>query len=355
MITSILEFRKFLKETMLPIANDTLTSPEPGGAQANAANLGTGTGPLDLINPTATEQNIYQRYIELKQSGKLRSELLPQLAQEFNVAVEDLPNMITNPENLSNTGVSTNESLLPFEVEKMKKDLGDQGRYLIMSGTEANIAAFMHELNTEQLQWVVRINPTNVKVYVAPERETFTSTMEVAEEFPFKAQEIADLNKRLIAEGYLDPVSPAKMQKKVDEVNALIGAAIDTDGDPIGVIDTSGTWQAEMKYKPIIYKNGYVYIEYDQQGERQPNKERFKPSDSYDAYQTLSQIATWYRRAMKKQGITPPISFKSGLDKLTQQHSGGFKAGELPPMLGVPGTQPRKTMPPHKSNNKPTE
>lgn len=152
MITSIFEFRKFLKETMLPLANDTLTSPEPGGAQANAANLGTGTGPLDLINPSATEQNIFQRYIELKQSGKIRSELLPQLAQEFNVAVEDLPDMIKNPEFADETN-ETNETYSPEEIQTLKKHLGDNARYLIFSGTEADIAACMHELNPEQLQW----------------------------------------------------------------------------------------------------------------------------------------------------------------------------------------------------------
>lgn len=90
------------------------------------------------------------------------------------------------------------------------------------------------------------------------------------------------------------------MQKKVDEVNALIAAAIDSDGDPLGVIDTSGTWQAEMVFSPVIYKNGFVFTQYSEQGETQPKKERFKPSNSYDAYQWLSQIATWYRRAIKK-------------------------------------------------------
>jgi hypothetical protein len=51
-----------------------------------------------------------------------------------------------------------------------------------------------------------------------------------------------------------------KIQKKVDEVNSLIEKAIDKDGDPIMVVDKSGTWEEPMQYKPIVYKNGRLYL-----------------------------------------------------------------------------------------------
>lgn len=346
MITSILEFRKFLKETVLPIANDTLNSPEPGGAQANAANLGTGTGPLDLINPTATEQNIYQRYIELKQSGKLRSELLPQLAQEFNIALEDIPTIITDPINLQ-------ESLYHLtyaEIQAEKTKLKNQGHYNIYQGNDNSITKFCRSLDSETSPWVERLSDTSIRVYITDDVETNDELQYLLSEFKFIKQ---DLNKK-IHEGFGDKVSPTKLQKKVAEVNTLIAAALDSDGDPIGVVDTTGTWQAEMKYKPIVYKNGFVYIEYEEQGERKPNKERFKPSDSYDAFETLNYIAKLYRKAIKKHGITlPPTGVNTALDTLTQNTTGGLKQGDVSHII-APHTGQRKSMPPLRFPNSDT-
>ena len=135
------------------------------------------------------------------------------------------------------------------------------------------------------------------------------------------------------------------MQKKIDEVNALIAAAIDTDGDPLGVIDTSGTWQMYMYFKPVIYKNGFVYTEYTEDGERLPKKERYKPSDSYDAYQWLSQIATWYRRAMKKAGVAlPATGVSTALDNLIGDKNSGLEKGKI---YTIPsGDNGGKTSPP---------
>jgi hypothetical protein len=52
-----------------------------------------------------------------------------------------------------------------------------------------------------------------------------------------------------------------RIAKKVAEVNALI-----EKGNQLGleVVDSSTTWQAPMKYKPIKYVNGILYIEYEE-------------------------------------------------------------------------------------------
>lgn len=183
--------------------------------------------------------------------------------------------------------------------------------FAFVKGAPGIITDFLDSLNEESNTVVKRINDTTVKI-INNDEGLFNELLSVAEgEFHLHIEYPMNLNRRVV-EGFMDPVSPAKMQKKVDEVNKLIETAKDGDGDPLGVIDTSSTWQAEMRFKPVIYKNGFVYTEYTQTGETKPNKDRYKPSDSYDAYQWLSQIATWYRRAMKKAGVVfPPTGLAS--------------------------------------------
>lgn len=188
------------------------------------------------------------------------------------------------------------------ETSDIHSRLDRTGMFAFIKGDPATLNDFIDSLKDSVKQWIKKINDTTIKVY--DDGAGFLDQMLFLSEHDFglRHEFPHDLNKK-VHEGYLDPVSATKMQKKVDEVNALIAAAKDTDGDPIGVIDSSSTWQAEMRFKPVIFKNGFVYTEYTQTGETKPNKERYKPSDSYDAYQWLSQIATWYRRAMKKAGL----------------------------------------------------
>lgn len=193
-------------------------------------------------------------------------------------------------------------------IDQVKTRLDKSAKFCFAKGEPGAIYDFIDSLNDEVKVWVKQIDPNTIKIFNS-DPELYTDLLNLAvSEFDLDIEQAIHLNRREINinEGFGDKISPARMQKKVDEVNALIAAAKDTDGDPIGVIDTSGTWQAEMKYKPVIYKNGFVFIEYDEQGEKLPKKERFKPSDSYDAYQTLSQIATLYRRVIKKN--TPATS-----------------------------------------------
>jgi hypothetical protein len=96
-----------------------------------------------------------------------------------------------------------------------------------------------------------------------------------------------------------------KIQKKVDEVNSLIEKAIDKDGDPIMVVDKSGTWEEPMIYKPISYRNGRLYIEYFEPYSGKTEKDVINKSNvDFDGYPTLLNIAKMYRRALKEKGIS---------------------------------------------------
>jgi adenylate kinase family enzyme len=96
-----------------------------------------------------------------------------------------------------------------------------------------------------------------------------------------------------------------KIQKKVDEVNALIKKAIDSDGDPLMVVDTTGTWEEPMQYKPVVYKNGRLYIEYFEPYSGKIEKDVINKSNvDFDGYPTLLNIAKMYRKALKEKGIS---------------------------------------------------
>jgi hypothetical protein len=96
-----------------------------------------------------------------------------------------------------------------------------------------------------------------------------------------------------------------KIQKKVDEVNALIEKAVDSDGDPLMVVDTTGTWEEPMQYKPIVYKNGRLYIEYFEPYSGKTEKEVINKSNvDFDGYPTLLNIAKMYRKALKEKGVS---------------------------------------------------
>jgi hypothetical protein len=96
-----------------------------------------------------------------------------------------------------------------------------------------------------------------------------------------------------------------KIQKKVDEVNALIEKAIDSDGDPLMVVDTTGTWEEPMQYKPIVYKNGRLYIEYFEPYSGKTEKDVINKSNlDFDGYPTLLNIAKMYRKALKEKGVS---------------------------------------------------
>ena len=98
-----------------------------------------------------------------------------------------------------------------------------------------------------------------------------------------------------------------RIAKKVAEVNALI-----EKGNSLGleVVDTSTTWQSPMKYKPIKYVNGILYIEYEkldlyalskrgvQKWDIQKDKV-LKRNMEFD--NPLNDIAKMYRKAIRER------------------------------------------------------
>lgn len=104
-----------------------------------------------------------------------------------------------------------------------------------------------------------------------------------------------------------EAMSDSAIQKKVDAINAMIKVAFDKDGDPLEIIDKSSTWEAPMKYKPIVYKNKNLFIEYseyDGSGKDKVKKERItKANMEYDGIPQLNLIARLYKAALKKNNI----------------------------------------------------
>lgn len=115
------------------------------------------------------------------------------------------------------------------------------------------------------------------------------------------------------AEEYRKGGNITSIEKRVAEVNEMI-----KKGNELGieVIDESGTWQAPMKYKPIKYSNGILYIEYDELDLYKHNKGQgsiwkteklkvLKSEMSLRSYEpgagqkeALSDIAKMYRKAL---------------------------------------------------------
>jgi hypothetical protein len=104
-----------------------------------------------------------------------------------------------------------------------------------------------------------------------------------------------------------EAMSDNAIQKKIAEINAMIAKAKDADGDLIGVIDKTSTWEAPMYYKPLSYKNGVLYIEYEEYTGRknEVHKEKIgKSRMELDGIPTLNNIAKMYRAALKKNNIS---------------------------------------------------
>ena len=95
-------------------------------------------------------------------------------------------------------------------------------------------------------------------------------------------------------------VNDPKVQRLVTLVNELIKMAVDSDGDPIGVVDTSGTWEEPYIYQPIIYQNGQLKITSNSVYGNKPETEVIlKRNMEFDGIPTLKNIAKMYRKAIK--------------------------------------------------------
>lgn len=98
--------------------------------------------------------------------------------------------------------------------------------------------------------------------------------------------------------------SPAKndpkIEKLVNQVNQLIKSAVDSDGDPIAVVDKSGTWEEPYIYSPIEYKNGTLKITSTSEYNNIPEVEVInKRNMEYDGIPTLRNIAKLYKKAIR--------------------------------------------------------
>jgi hypothetical protein len=95
-------------------------------------------------------------------------------------------------------------------------------------------------------------------------------------------------------------------QKLVDEINNLIDKAIDSDGDPIHVVDKSGTWEEPMIYDKIrLSPSGILNISYvEPMSSNKKNSEKINKTDlELDGIPTLKNIRALYKKALKKNGI----------------------------------------------------
>jgi hypothetical protein len=101
----------------------------------------------------------------------------------------------------------------------------------------------------------------------------------------------------------------SSIEKKVQEVNRLIELG---NKNGISVVDSRSTWEAPMKYKPIRYSNGVLYVEYQELdlysynrtgvSKWETKKDKIlKRNMQFD--NPLNDIAKMYRKALKEEGI----------------------------------------------------
>lgn len=92
-----------------------------------------------------------------------------------------------------------------------------------------------------------------------------------------------------------------KIQKLVDAVNVLIQSAVDSDGDPLMVVDNSGTWEEPMIYEPVVYSNGRLKFTYTEP--YSGNKKKVDVVNSrdmqFEGIPMLRDLSKWYRKAIK--------------------------------------------------------
>ena len=103
--------------------------------------------------------------------------------------------------------------------------------------------------------------------------------------------------------------SVSSIEKKVAEVNKLIELA---NANDISVVDSSSTWESPMKYKPVKYSNGVLYVEYKEldlykynrtgQSNWVTKKDKvLKRNMEFD--NPLNDIAKMYRKALREANI----------------------------------------------------
>ena len=107
-----------------------------------------------------------------------------------------------------------------------------------------------------------------------------------------------------------------KIQRLVDGINQLITQAIDSDGDPIGVIEPGGTWEEPVMYSPVEYKNGALRIVTKSPYKADSSTETILARNmEYDGIPTLRLIMRMYKKAVAKAGQEAYPQDKEDLDE----------------------------------------
>lgn len=109
-----------------------------------------------------------------------------------------------------------------------------------------------------------------------------------------------------------------KIQKYADAINVLIKNAIDSDGDPLEIVDTSGTWEQPYKVLPIEIKGNRIYINSVEleHGREKIDKTVHNLSDEIgmdDAIADMRLISKLYKKAYKKNKIPLPVGIKEAM------------------------------------------
>ena len=107
-----------------------------------------------------------------------------------------------------------------------------------------------------------------------------------------------------------------KIEKLVNGINQLIAQAIDSDGDPIGVIEPGGTWEEPVMYSPVEYKNGALRIVTKSPYKADSSTETILARNmEYDGIPTLRLIMRMYKKAVAKAGQEAYPQDKEDLDE----------------------------------------
>jgi hypothetical protein len=103
-----------------------------------------------------------------------------------------------------------------------------------------------------------------------------------------------------------------RIEKRVDELNKLIEIANQND---LSIIDTSGTWQTQERYKPLRYVNGILYLNWEEldlysylkeRGEKWDMKKDkvLKRNMESDGIPTINNLMRLYKKRLKQEGLT---------------------------------------------------
>ena len=96
-----------------------------------------------------------------------------------------------------------------------------------------------------------------------------------------------------------------KVKKMIDEINPLINEVndmIEDSEDVLGVVDTSGTWQAEYIYQPIRFdeKKGLIIVNTEVRNGKKDTEVISLDNLVYDAVPNLNLIKKMYNSAKRK-------------------------------------------------------